>query len=258
MQDLTVTLIQADLIWEAGDANLEMFSAHMDAIQEPCDLIVLPEMFSTGFSMAAHRLAQSMDGRVVTWLKAKAAAKRAVIAGSAVIRDAEGFRNRLLWATPDGRVLSYDKKHLFAYAGEEKIYTAGRRMETWELKGWRIRPFICYDLRFPIWSRNVPPLYDVAVYVANWPARRTRHWRQLLPARAVENQVYVVGVNRVGVDGNGHDYDGASAVIAPTGDLLFEAGAKAGVRTITLSRHQLDSYRKSFPVLEDADIDLLQ
>jgi omega-amidase len=257
MQDLTVTLIQADLCWEDIDANLEMFDRHIDGLEQPGELIILPEMFSTGFSMAARRLAEPMTGKAVTWITEKAAAQNAVITGSLMIKDGGRYYNRLLWARPDGRVVSYDKKHLFRYAGEEKIYAPGQALCTWQIKQWRIRPFVCYDLRFPIWCRNLNQAYDLALFVANWPAKRALHWRQLLIARAIENQAYVIGVNRVGTDGNGHGYDGGSAALDPTGNALFEAGSQPAIHTLTLSGQHLQTYRNAFPAWMDADQEML-
>ncbi|MGD9189458.1 MAG: amidohydrolase [Desulfobacteraceae bacterium] len=257
MQDLKVTLIQADLDWEKIEANLEMFDASIDAIAEPCDLIVLPEMFSTGFSMSAETLAEPMSGKAVTWMQAKAQASKTVITGSLIIGQSDKFYNRLVWARPDGSLATYDKKHLFRYADEDSVYTAGGERITMDLKGWRVRPFICYDLRFPIWCRNLDLAYDLALFVANWPARRSAHWRKLLVARAIENQSYVIGVNRVGIDGNGHAYDGASAIINPLGEAVFEGTDKAITQTATLSYRQLADYRKAFPAWKDADSDLV-
>lgn len=253
MPDLAVTLVQSDLAWEAIDDNLAAFDARIEAIDQPTDLIVLPEMFSTGFSMQPHRLAEPMTGKAVRWLRDKARGKKAVVTGSLMIAENGVFFNRLVWATPDGGTATYDKKHLFRYAGEEKVYTAGRRGITLALKGWRIRPFICYDLRFPIWTRNLDHAYDLALFVANWPAGRSIHWRTLLRARAIENQACVIGVNRVGTDGNGLHHDGCSAAIAPDGEVLFEAVHTETVHTIVLERQRLDDYRAHFPFWRDAD-----
>ena len=184
MQNLNVTLIQTELAWENIGANLMHFDHSIDAVEAPTDLIVLPEMFSTGFSMNAHALAEPMTGKAVTWIRNKAAKKEVTIVGSVMIQDNGKYYNRLLWACPDGRIILYDKKHLFRYAGEEKVYTAGKDIITVELKGWKIRPFICYDLRFPIWTRNLGLAYDLSLFVANWPAKRAPHWRALLRARA--------------------------------------------------------------------------
>jgi predicted amidohydrolase len=256
MPDLTVTLIQTELVWEEIQANLKRFQAEIDAMASPTDLVILPEMLSTGFSMGAEALAEEMDGAAVTWMRNTAVEKNTVITGSVMIKDKGRFFNRLIWARPDGTMETYDKKHLFRYAGEEKVYTPGQRRITVELNGWKIRPFICYDLRFPIWTRNLDNAYDLAIFVANWPTRRAHHWRALLPARAIENQAYVAAVNRVGKDGNGIAYRGDSAVIDPLGRVLFEKADDACAATLTLSRNVLADYRRQFPAWMDADIDM--
>ncbi len=255
MPDLAVTLIQTELVWEDIQANLERFQDEIDAITSPTDLVILPEMFSTGFSMRPEALAEDMDGAAVTWMRNTALEKGAVITGSVMVVDQGRFYNRLIWARPDGTIETYDKKHLFRYAGEDKVYTPGQRRVTVELHGWKIRPFICYDLRFPIWTRNLDNAYDLAVFVANWPSKRAAHWRALLRARAIENQAYVAAVNRVGRDGNGFDHRGDSAVIDPLGNLLFERADKAFTVTLTLSRKVLTDYRRQFPAWKDADLD---
>jgi predicted amidohydrolase len=253
MPDLTVTLIQTDLAWEDIDANLAMLAAKIERIAAPTDLVVLPEMFSTGFSMNARRLAEPMAGRAVAWMRRMAAAGGTTVTGSLMIQENGRYYNRLVWARPDGAIVHYDKKHLFRYAGEEQVFTAGERHMTWTLKGWRIRPFICYDLRFPVWTRNLGQAYDAALFVANWPARRSAHWQALLRARAIENQAYVIGVNRVGTDGQGLEHDGHSAVIAPTGEVLFEAVDVERSCTMELDRNLLERYRHEFPAWMDAD-----
>jgi len=257
MQDLTLTLIQTELAWEDIPINLNRFDAEIDALESSTDVIILPEMFSTGFSMRASEMAEPMDGSAVTWMKEKAVEKKTVITGSVMVREHGSFYNRLIWARPDGTISTYDKKHLFRFAGEEKVYTAGERYETMKLKGWRIRPFICYDLRFPIWTRNLNHAYDLAIFVANWPARRAPHWRALLKARAIENQAYVAAVNRVGKDGNGFDYSGHSGVIDPTGKTLFERENKTDTTTISLDYNTLKEYREQFPAWMDADEDMV-
>jgi len=257
MQDLTITLVQTHLVWEDIDANLALFDTRLEDIGDPTDLIILPEMFSTGFSMNAESLAEEMTGRAVTWLRAKAVEKKTVITGSVMVKEAGRFFNRLVWARPDGQLITYDKKHLFRYAGEEKVYTAGRRQVTLERNGWRIRPFICYDLRFPIWVRNLNQGYDLAIFVANWPAKRAAHWRTLLRARAIENQAFVAAVNRVGTDGNGFEYSGHSALIDPTGRVLFEAEKDSCAPTLHLPYKVLADYRAQFPAWMDADTELV-
>jgi len=200
MRDLTITLIQTELFWEDIPANLAMFDQKIDGMIEKTDIIVLPEVFTTGFTMNVEKTSQSMAGSAVSWLVGKARQKHAHILGSMIIDDGKKYFNRLVWAKPDGEILTYDKKHLFRMAGEQKVFSPGNRHLTVQVNGWKLRPFICYDLRFPIWCRNIANAYDVAIYIANWPAKRAHHWRILLPARAVENQSYVIGVNRVGKD----------------------------------------------------------
>jgi omega-amidase len=253
MPDLNVTTIQTELAWQEIEENLSRMDARLDRIEGATDLVVLPEMFSSGFSMAAPQLAESMQGRAVQWMRAKAAALGADITGSLIIAEQGRFYNRLVWAKPEGAVQTYDKRHLFAYAGEERVYTAGQGRLVVELKGWRIRPFICYDLRFPIWCRNLDLVYDAALFVANWPAQRAPHWKTLLHARAIENQAYVIGVNRVGQDGNGLGYSGDSRVIDPLGILVFEQAQSEYIATVTLRRTLLDEYRTAFPFWKDAD-----
>ena len=208
MQDLKVTLVQVDLAWENKQANLDYISTLLKDVRDT-DLIILPEMFSTGFSMRSKDLAENMMGNSVRWMRDLASAKNAAVCGSLIIEDDEKFYNRLIWMEPDGTSAHYDKRHLFSLAGEDKHYTGGKHKIFPELKEWKILPLICYDLRFPVWSRQSPPFtelganpYHLLVYVANWPERRVYAWEQLLIARAIENQCYVVGVNRIGMDGN--------------------------------------------------------
>ncbi len=199
---MKVTIIQTHLAWEDKTANLEHFSAHLSALAEATDLIVLPEMFSTGFSMQPERLAEPMDGPTVQWMRAKAADTNAAMVGSLMVREGDCYYNRLVWMFPDGTLQHYDKRHLFSYGTENEHYTAGTNQLLVNWKGWKICPLICYDLRFPVWSRNTMG-YDLLLYVANWPERRSLAWNALLAARAIENQSYTVGVNRIGADGNG-------------------------------------------------------
>ena len=253
MQDLKVTLIQTSLFWENIESNLSLFDKKIDGIRDETDLIVLPEMFTTGFSMNAEKLAQDMGGTSVKWLREKSRSKQTDITGSMIIRENGKYFNRLLWAKPDGTLLHYDKRHLFRLTGEEKVYSAGNKNITVELKGWRIRPFICYDLRFPCWTRNSNNSYDVAIFIANWPEKRTSHWKILLPARAIENQCYVIGVNRMGEDGNGYYHSGDSSVIDPIGNIIFRKQDEESIYTTLLSYPALQEYRKSFPAWMDAD-----
>jgi omega-amidase len=258
MQDLKVTLIQSELVWEDIDSNLHEFDARITAVKEDTHLIILPEMFSTGFSMSAAALAEDMDGSAVRWIQNKSRDIHADIVGSIIINDEGKFYNRLVWAKPQGDLLTYDKRHLFRMAGEEKIYSAGSKNITVELNGWKIRPFICYDLRFPVWTRNMKNQYDVAIFIANWPERRAEHWKALLQARAIENQCYVVGVNRIGTDGNGLAYSGDSSIIDPWGTVIFQKSSDPCTVTAQLSYDLLKRSRADFPVWMDADHDALR
>ena len=253
MRDLRITLIQAEQAWEDLDRNLDAFSRRLDEREAESDLIVLPEMFTTGFTMNAPELAQEMDGSGVRWLIDRSRSCQADIVASLIIREGNCFYNRLVWTTPDGQLYSYDKRHLFRMAGEEKVYSPGTRKITVGLHGWKIRPFICYDLRFPIWTRSFANEYDVALFIANWPEKRADHWRVLLRARAVENQAFVVGLNRIGEDGTGLAYSGDSMVIDPTGQVLFDAGRNPAVETVRIRYETLNEYRAAFPAWMDAE-----
>ena len=253
MHDLKVTIFQCKLVWEDPAANLSFFDKRLDQLTQPTDLVVLPEMFTTGFTMNARELAQDMDGMAVAWMRDASARHQVHIAGSMIIRDGQQYYNRLVWAKPDGALQTYDKRHLFRMSGEHEVYSAGDQTIIVELKGWNICPLICYDLRFPVWTRNARKQYDLAVFVANWPAPRSMHWETLLRARAIENQCFVIGVNRVGTDGNNLPYDGKSAFIDPTGKVLFQQKDLPVIHTETLSYNILTSYRESFPAWMDAD-----
>jgi len=253
MQDLIVTIIQSDLFWEDPDKNLTMFSDKIDSIREKTDLIVLPEMFTTGFTMNAEQHAENENGSALLWMIDKAAAKNADVIGSIIAKDNNQYFNRLYWVHSNGNYQKYDKRHLFRMAGEHKIYSPGDKKIIQEVKGWKILPLICYDLRFPVWSRAAKRDYDLAIYVANWPERRSSHWRLLLKARAVENQAYVVGVNRVGRDGLDIEYRGDSAVIDPLGNIIMQDADREFIHTEKLSREKLEKYRDKFPVWMDSD-----
>jgi predicted amidohydrolase len=257
MQDLTVTLVQTELVWEDIDANLAMLDHKLDGIETDTDLIILPEMFTTGFSMNAPKLAQGMDGSAVAWMLKTAAKKNADITGSIIIQSDGKYFNRLIWARPNGKLFTYDKRHTFRMLDEHKVYSPGDRNMTVALKGWKIRPFICYDLRFPVWSRNIDNQYDLAVFVANWPEKRALHWKSLLTARAIENQCFIVAVNRVGTDGNGNAHSGDSSVIDPLGDILFQKTGEEALHTATLSHDVLETFREDFPAWMDADRDIV-
>jgi len=253
VRDLNVTLIQQNLIWEDIERNLSEFEKKIESITEQTDLIVLPEMFSTGFSTAVEKIAQTMDGSAVNRLRTLSKQTGVDITGSVIIKENDAVYNRLIWAKPDGRLLTYDKRHLFRMGNEHLTFTPGHDRLTVEINGWRIRPFICYDLRFPCWIRNVEKEYDAAIFVANWPASRAFHWKTLLTARAIENQCYVVGVNRVGSDANGLEHSGDSCVIDYFGHTLFSRAQAECIHTETLSYENLTAYREKFPVWMDGE-----
>jgi len=277
MSHLTFTLIQTDLQWEDKTANLQMLEKKIHSIPHPTQIIVLPEMFNTGFSMKPEELAEDMNGPTVAWMKRMAMEKRVIITGSLMIRQSvhgelqdhetgtngqANYFNRLIWMLPNGQYGMYDKRHLFAYAGEDKHYTAGSKRLIASVNGWKINLQVCYDLRFPVWARQAVTHsaegervaeFDVLIYVANWPERRVHAWKTLLVARAIENQCYVVGVNRTGNDGNGIYHSGNSMVIDAMGEVLVEKEHEEAIHTITLSKEKLDEIRRKLPFLKDAD-----
>ncbi|MBP2169949.1 putative amidohydrolase [Erwinia toletana] len=251
MSTLKLTVLQQPLVWMDGEANLRHFDTLLAEINGS-DLIVLPEMFTTGFAMEA---AQSSlpQAQVIEWLQAHAKATNALVGGSAAIQTDKGAVNRFLLVEPGGKLHSYDKRHLFRMGDEHHHYLAGERREIIEWRGWRILPQICYDLRFPVFSRNQND-YDLALYVANWPAARALHWQSLLLARAIENQAYVAGCNRVGSDGNQHQYSGDSRIISPQGEILAAGEPHQPARLdAELSLENLREYREKFPAWRDAD-----
>lgn len=250
---LSVTLLQSALSWHDPVANRAAFEESIFTLPQPTDLIVLPEMFTTGFTMEASAVAEPPRLTTHRWMQQMAAQTNAVVTGSYVVKEGGQFFNRLLWMQPDGQYATYDKRHLFRMAGEDAIYTAGTRRMVQLWRGWRICPLICYDLRFPVWSRNTPQDYDLLLYVANWPGVRQRAWDTLLQARAVENISYVAGVNRVGDDANGHHYGGGSAVIDYAGEVLFRQYEMPVVYQQTLSMDDLRAFRARFPADRDAD-----
>ncbi|MDU5475608.1 MULTISPECIES: amidohydrolase [Pantoea] len=251
MSDLKITVLQETLHWMDGEANLRHFDAVLEGVTGR-DLILLPEMFTTGFAMEAAQRSLP-QAQVVAWLRKHAAASDALVGGSAAIQTEKGAVNRFLLVEPDGTLHQYDKRHLFRMADEHHHYLPGETRAVLEWRGWRILPQICYDLRFPVFSRNRND-YDLALYVANWPAPRALHWQALLLARAIENQAYVAGCNRVGSDGNQHQYSGDSRIISPQGEILSAAEPFAQARLdATLSREALNAYRERFPAWRDAD-----
>lgn len=251
-EPLKITGIQSDLHWENPEANHKHLLEKLRKAPK-ADAYILPEMFSTGFSMETEKLAEPMDGSTHNWMKTTAAELNAAVAGSVIIRDAGKFYNRFLWVSPDGKTAHYDKRHRFTMADEHHHFSAGNAHTITELKGWRIMLQVCYDLRFPVWSRNRNN-YDLLIYVANWPAARAAAWSKLLLARAIENQCYVVGVNRVGTDGKDIDYSGNSAIIDPKGEYIVQGEAhRDEAFSATLNHKDLIDFREKFPVLYDAD-----
>ena len=251
MQDLNVTLIQAGLAWEDPESNRRQLGDILQSLA-PTDLVVLPEMFTTGFSIASTAKAEAMDGPTVKWMRDQAKSGEFVLTGSVKIIEDEHCYNRLIWVWPDGRLAHYDKRHLFRMAGEHERYTAGTDRVIIDYLGWKILPQVCYDLRFPVFSRNRDD-YDLVIYVANWPAARRSAWNHLLPARAIENLSYCIGVNRVGRDGNDIDYAGDSAVVDFRGDYLVNMGHHASTGSATLVAAELHRFREKFPAHRDAD-----
>lgn len=250
--NLKVSIVQSELIWQDIDANLSMFTRKLQHISDT-HLIVLPEMFTTGFTMDVSGVAESMNGKAMLWLKQTASDLKCAVCGSFIAKEGEKVYNRHIWMRSDGTYDYYDKRHLFRMAGENNHYTAGERRVVVELHGWRILLQTCYDLRFPVFSRNRGD-YDAVVYVANWPEVRCEPWIKLLDARALENQAYVIGVNRVGKDGNGIVYSGDSAVIHPKGNKLSSVKPHEDtIETVEISMEELQSFRAAFPVQLDAD-----
>ena len=289
MSSLTITTIQTGVQWEDKSANLKRLAEHILAIQEPTELVVLPEMFSTGFSMRPEALAERMDGPTLAWMQEIAARKKIILTGSIIVEEEGNYYNRLIWMLPNGQYGYYDKRHRFAYAGENEYYTAGHKRLIASVKGWKVLLLVCYDLRFPVWSRQtprqqeeqgspgepttadapadqteaqprspnapaVPELeYDLLLYVANWPERRSHAWKTLLQARAIENQCFVAGVNRIGDDGNDIYHSGDTMIIDPLGEILYHAAAREEAFTLTLLKDELTRVRQRFPFWQDAD-----
>ena len=276
MQDLSVSIIQTNLFWENSTANLANLEEKIAQISLPTDLIILPEMFTTGFTMNAKMMAEPMNFTTFKWMKQQAKRTQSVITGSFIVKEGDQFFNRLIWMRPDESYETYDKRHLFRMGDEDKTFTAGTKKMIVELKGWRICPLICYDLRFPVWSRNYKEEgkkgekkkeksensytesssllnYDLLIYVANWPSVRSQVWDILLQARAIENQSYCIGVNRVGEDGMGLEYTGNSAVIDFKGNQLFYQKKSEVIVNQILSKKELENFRTKFPAYLDAD-----
>lgn len=258
MQDLTITLFQANLVWEDAEANMQAFSKKFENLGASSDLIVLPEMFNTGFSVQPRDVAETIKGPTFRWMRDQSRKSNAVITGSLITQEGDNFFNRLVWMEPNGFYLTYDKRHLFRMGGEHKRFSGGNKSLLVNLKEWRIRPLICYDLRFPVWSKNIFSDgmygYDLLIYVANWPQSRVHLWKTLLHARAIENQAYVIGVNRVGKDGNDLDYSGGTRIINAKGDLVnVVPDNQEGTITQKISYQELAEFREKFKVGLDWD-----
>jgi len=257
MNTLTFTLIQTNLFWENKVANLQMLEEKINNIQPKTEVVVLPEMFSTGFSMQPEKFAESMNGSTLQWMQKIAFEKKIILTGSLMIEENGNYYNRLIWMLPNKQFGYYDKRHCFAFAKENEHYTAGNKRLIASVNGWKINLQICYDLRFPVWARqtmnNNTAEYDVLIYVANWPQRRSYAWKTLLTARAIENQCYVIGVNRIGDDGNKIYHSGDSMVINALGEILYHKENEEDVFTITLQKNELQEIRNKFPFLADAD-----
>ena len=257
MSTLTITTIQTNLFWEDKQANMQMLQQKIDSMEEKTEIVILPEMFTTGFSMQPEVFAETMDGETIEWMKMVSNKNGIALTGSVMIEEDGKYFNRLIWMLPNGQFGYYDKRHLFAYGEEDKHYSSGKKRLIASVKGWKINLQVCYDLRFPVWARQQPkdgaPEYDVLIYVANWPERRSHAWKTLLCARAIENQCYVIGVNRVGDDAKNIHYSGNSLVIDPMGQVLYHMADEEDINTITLSKEKLEEVRTRFPFLNDAD-----
>lgn len=257
MSDLTVTLIQQDLHWLDAEANHTQFEQQITSVKGKTDLIILPEMFNSGFSMEPTLAAQPMNGPTLSWLSKQAQWAGAAITGSFTVKEGDSFYNRMVFMQPDGQYHCYDKRHLFRMGNEHHRYQGGTERLVVEFRGWRICPMVCYDLRFPVWSRNGyadnQHDYDLLIFVANWPEPREDHWLSLLKARAIENLSYVAGVNRLGTDGNDLKYSGGSSLFDAWGEAVIKSSSESGCFTHTLSGQALRKIRKQFPAHLDAD-----
>ncbi len=258
MDKLKVALIQSEIVWENAEQNRIKFRAKINDIKEDVDLIVLPELFSTGFSMNPEPIAETMEGETVKWMQALASKKQSAITGSIVTKDDNNYYNRLLFVHPSGEINIYDKKHTFTFAGEDKAFASGTKKLIVDYKGWKICPLVCYDLRFPVWARNVEE-YDLLLYVANWPKPRIKAWNTLLKARAIENMCYCIGVNRVGLDANTYEYSGNSAVYDVLGEKISDINPqKEQTEIVVLNKNHIISNREKFQFLNDRDRFILE
>jgi len=266
MEKLIITTVQTDLHWEDKLANLKMLEEKIKSIPVKTHVVVLPEMFSTGFSMKPELFAETMEGESVAWMKKVAIEKGVILTGSLIIQNGEDYFNRMVWVLPNGTMGHYDKRHCFTLGGEHEKYSPGEKRMIASVGGWKINLQICYDLRFPVWARQqtqkdpeqpAEPEYDVLLYVANWPERRNHAWKTLLPARAIENQAFVVGVNRIGNDGNGVYHSGDTMVVGPLGDIRYHMEHKEDIHTVVLEKQELNEIRTRFPFWKDGDTFLL-
>jgi len=257
MSALSITTIQTNLIWEDKAANLYALEQKINSIQDPTEIVVLPEMFSTGFSMQPSLFAETMEGETLNWMKKVSTQNKIILTGSIIIEEDGKYYNRLIWMLPNGEYGYYDKRHLFAFGQEDKFYNAGNKRLIAQVKGFKINLQVCYDLRFPVWARQQNKSggmeYDVLIYIANWPEKRSHAWKTLLCARAIENQCYVVGVNRVGTDGNNIYHSGNSLVIDPLGQVLYHMPDDEDINTVTISKDYLNEVREKFPFWKDGD-----
>ena len=258
MSTLTITIIQSNLFWEDKQANLHMFEEKIGSVKEKMQLVILPEMFSTGFSMQPELLAEKMDGTTIQWMKKVCSEHKIILTGSIIIEEEGKFFNRLIWMLPNGQYGIYDKRHLFAFAKEDQHYSAGNSRFIASVNGFKINLMVCYDLRFPVWARqqfveNAEAEYDILIYVANWPKKRNVAWKTLLQARAIENQAYAIGVNRVGEDGNSIYHSGDSMLVDPLGEIIYHKEKDEDIFTITLEKNSLIEVRNKFPFWKDKD-----
>lgn len=254
---LTITLVQTHLNWEDVDKNILLMEKHLSKVKAT-DIIVLPEMFTTGFSMNTA-LAESMEGKTIQWMKRTARRMKSAICGSLMLKEGKRCYNRFVWVMPNGDICTYDKRHLFTLAGEDKFYTKGKDRVMINYKGWNIMPLVCYDLRFPVWSRSVKGETDLMIYVANWPEVRATAWQQLLPARAIENQCFVAGVNRVGKDAKGNNHKGNSVVVDYAGKTIAQGQEnKQWVKQVKLDKKALELFKEKLSFWADADKYTLQ
>ena len=249
---MKIALIQSSLFWENPTANRNYFEEKINAISEQVDLIVLPEMFTTGFTMNPEAVAETMEGETIMWLQSLSKAKNSAITGSLIIKENNNYYNRLAFVFPSGEIQFYDKRHLFTLAGEDKVYSSGKEKLIVDYLGWKICPLICYDLRFPVFARNIEE-YDVLIYVANWPKTRISAWDILLKARSVENMCYTIGVNRIGFDDNNFEYVGHSQTVDFLGNSVLEPQEIEGVFIVELNKEKLLETRKKLGFLNDRD-----